>query len=774
MGVPGDFSDDACSITSKDGDNDQSKAPKEDEVVDIYKEEDAEKKAKKKDSDYTPPGTSTQPQIVDTDLIDDVNLMLNKVNKYTDMLVKALEDSKKKEERRKEKRKKKQAKESTTAKSDQAGPSAKKRKIQAKSDPKKKKSKVAPIKEGEDELINQNFYPGVPHDPEVFDMIDGKRYLNGELVHDEQPDYFCGGVMRDYQIVGFNWLKRMFDNAANGILADEMGLGKTIQCIAMIARLVKVNYPGPFLVCAPLSTIRNWFNEFKRFAPSCPALLYYGANENERKKLIQFFYRSPLQSKTTLITSYEVLMRDRALLSRNEWSYLIVDEGHRLKNPKCRLMAELKRMPLQTKLLLTGTPLQNNLTELWSLLNFMVPEIFSDISIFKSFFDFDKLSEHFGAQHESNFINILHKTLTPFLLRRTKKDVVLSLPNKREVMLYAPSSTDQIEWHSNLGEQCFAWKKKKTKGRKDAHLDLSLLDMKKEDRHGKKSQELPESDDFEYNMTPHNMLMHLRKSCNHPYLLKYPLLPGSDWLLIDEQIVEKSGKMILLDKMLPTLLSKGHKILLFSQMVKMLDILADYLNMRKIKFFRLDGSAKLDDRQSDIDAFNAPDCDTSIFLISTKAGGLGINLTAADTVIIYDSDWNPQNDLQAQDRCHRIGQTRPVVVYRLVLKDTVDEMMVERAQAKRCLSKIIISDKKFKGSIKDDLADNGDDTDIKTLVQNILKKNARDKKDGVVYNLDKKQLKQVVNRRWVMEAALDEPDTTADGNSNNKLYKFVE
>jgi len=717
---------------------------------------------------------------VDVSLVTEVSTMLHKVNEYTEKLLLVIDKNIKKREKKRRKRKQEAAKKKhvkTTHCSKEI--SSEKNNLKRKNENKPdcslplKKYKVPEVYRN---LLETKYYFGVSNDESPFNVVDGVKYLNGKQVHDDQPEYFVGGVMRDYQIVGYNWLKDMFDNGTNGILADEMGLGKTIQCIALIARLVKAGFPGPFLVCGPLSTISNWFEEFKRFAPSCPVMLYYGTPD-ERRQLLSTMKSSDIKKKTTVITSYEVLMNDSHILSRMTWTYLIVDEGHRLKNKKCKFLKELKRLNVESKLILTGTPLQNNLGELWSLLNFILPEIFSNDEIFQSFFDFDKLSEKFGSEGEHNLVSILHKTLAPFLLRRIKKDVVLSLPRKREMIVYAPSSSLQIQWHVELGKKCMAWKKEKTKitrqELKNSHLDLNLLNLKKSDRR-KTQVYIRNNNDFkeekERSVSFNNLIMQLRKSCNHPYLLEYPLQDDGYHYKIDNEIITTSGKMILLDKMLPSLLKSNHRILIFSQFVIMLDVIGDYLKLKNLEYFRLDGSTKQEKRHQSIHTFGKNS--VKLFLISTKAGGLGINLTSADTVIIYDSDWNPQNDLQAQDRCHRIGQEKPVVVYRFVLKDTVDEMLVDRAQKKRAFGQVVITDKKFKGKIRDDLnKDLKDDKEFESLLNQAFNKTEMDKKDGFEGQVDEEAVSRILDRKWVME----QPEVTeiADNINENSLYKFI-
>ncbi|XP_045424844.1 lymphoid-specific helicase isoform X5 [Lemur catta] len=408
------------------------------------------------------------------------------------------------------------------------------------------------------------------------------------------------------------------------------------------------------------------------------------------------------------------------------WKYLIVDEGHRIKNMKCRLIRELKRFNADNKLLLTGTPLQNNLSELWSLLNFLLPDVFDDLKSFESWFDITSLSETaediIAQEREQNVLHMLHQILTPFLLRRLKSDVALEVPPKREVVVYAPLSKKQEIFYTAIVNRTiasmFGSSEKETveasptgrpKRRTRKSINYSKIDDFPNELEKLISQIQPEVDresrtvvevnipiESEVDLKLQNIMMLLRKCCNHPYLIEYPIDPVTQEFKVDEELVTNSGKFLILDRMLPELKKRGHKVLLFSQMTRMLDILMDYCHHRNFNFSRLDGSMSYSEREKNMHNFNT-DPDVFIFLVSTRAGGLGINLTAADTVIIYDSDWNPQSDLQAQDRCHRIGQTKPVVVYRLVTANTIDQKIVERAAAKRKLEKLIIHKNHFKG-----------------------------------------------------------------------------
>ncbi|XP_044772493.1 lymphoid-specific helicase isoform X3 [Neomonachus schauinslandi] len=321
------------------------------------------------------------------------------------------------------------------------------------------------------------------------------------------------------------------------------------------------------------------------------------------------------------------------------------------------------------------------------------------------------------AMRDRNALQIL----TPFLLRRLKSDVTLEVPPKREVVVYAPLSKKQEIFYTAIVNRTianmFGCSEKETielsptgrpRRRTRKSINYSKIDDFPNELEKLISQMQPEVDreravvetnipiESEVNLKLQNIMMLLRKCCNHPYLIEYPIDPVTQEFKIDEELVTNSGKFLILDRMLPELKARGHKVLLFSQMTRMLDILMDYCHFRNFNFSRLDGSMSYSEREKNMHSFNT-DPDVFIFLVSTRAGGLGINLTAADTVIIYDSDWNPQSDLQAQDRCHRIGQTKPVVVYRLVTANTIDQKIVERAAAKRKLEKLIIHKNHFKG-----------------------------------------------------------------------------
>uniref|UniRef100_A0A8C2K4Y8 Helicase, lymphoid specific n=1 Tax=Cyprinus carpio TaxID=7962 RepID=A0A8C2K4Y8_CYPCA len=601
-------------------------------------------------------------------------------------------------------------------------------------------------------------------------MLDPERTVNGQPVPAQQPKLFTGGVMRWYQVEGIEWLRMLWENGINGILADEMGLGKTIQCIAHIAMMVEKKVLGPFLVVAPLSTLPNWISEFKRFTPEVSVLLYHGP-QKERMDLVKKIRQAqgPLKMCPVVVTSFEIAMRDRKLLQRFHWNYMIVDEGHRIKNLNCRLVQELKMLMTDNKLLLTGTPLQNNLSELWSLLNFLLPDVFDDLKSFESWFDISTITsdaENIVAnEREQNILHMLHQILTPFLLRRLKSDVTLEVPPKKEIVVYAPLTNKQEAFYMAIVNKTIAKLlgqekvtpvpltssgRPKRRTRKVVDYSESNTDsMKDLERYLEKVQKDMESQaspvvdvsmpvDAQVNLKLQNILMLLKRCCNHAYLIEYPLDPATGEFKIDEQLVEASGKFLILDRMLPALKKRGHKVLIFSQMTSILDILMDYCYLRGYEYSRLDGSMSYTDRD--------------------------------ENHTFYEFHFqNPQADLQAQDRCHRIGQTKPVMVYRLITANTIDEKILERASAKRKLEKMVIHKNKFKGS-KAELKQTKSCVDVNELVE-LLK--SRDY-DGAVKGtngkvISDKDLEILLDRSDLMNQAKKRVKREKDG-----VFKVIE
>ncbi|KRY33779.1 Lymphoid-specific helicase [Trichinella spiralis] len=509
------------------------------------------------------------------------------------------------------------------------------------------------------------------------------------------------GTLHGYQEEGIQDL-----NQVNSILADEMGLGKTVQCIAFLCHMISVGVKGPFLVIAPLSTIRNWTTEFKKFAPEIPVLLYYG-KRFERKKLQDKFTSACSVRKFTVspvvLTTYEILIRDKRIFMKTFWRYMIIDEGHRIKNSNSALSLILRKISSDGRLLLSGTPLQNNVAELWSLLNFIMPELFGELSWFEEYFNFEGLTSANVDTVEASkkeILEKLHNLLAPFILRRLKADVISNLPMKKEHTVFAPLCERQAKMYQ-LALDVFVDRANKANKKKSLNKPETSEISKKQRKTRKRMKIADDNDEMDkqllmsYISKKQHAMMCLRKVTNHPYLLSDKVIDDQINEANKQEVISSSGKMIVLDRLLEGLFKEGdHKVLIFTQFVEMIHILSFYCEYRNYKFCSLYGKMSFGERQDEVDRFTKGEA--SVFLISTRAGNLGLNLMAADTVILFDSDWNPQCDLQASDRCHRIGQTKPVLIYRLVAKGTIDEIMVDRAQSKRKLEKLVIASGKFK------------------------------------------------------------------------------
>ncbi|KAI9980429.1 hypothetical protein PInf_026375 [Phytophthora infestans] len=534
--------------------------------------------------------------------------------------------------------------------------------------------------------------------------------------------------LRDYQLTGVNWMLFNWYQKRNSMLADEMGLGKTVQTVMYINHLAVVERtPQPFIIVAPLSTLGHWQREFDSWT-NLNAVVYHGsAAAREVLQNYEFFMsedellrvdeltrkdnngkRAAPQPKRNcyrfdvLITTYEMASAtDLYKLAQINWQLMVVDEAHRLKNRNSKLSNILHtRFTYENMLLLTGTPLQNNVEELWVLLNFLDT---------KKFASKESFLESFGELTDSAQVERLHSELKPYLLRRMKEDVEKSLAPKEETIIEVELTVLQKQYYRAIYEK-----------------NTEFLS-----RGGRKGD------------TPSlmNVLMELRKCCNHPFLVKgveerevkrlakqANVSKEEIQRQISESLVDTSGKLVLLDKLLPRLKETGHRVLIFSQFKIMLDIIQDYLALRRYNCERIDGNITGNERQSAIDRFCREDSNSFIMLLSTRAGGVGINLTAADTVIIYDSDWNPQNDLQAQARCHRIGQKKSVKIYRLLTAKTYELHMFHKASLKLGLDQAVLggiksddSVAKLKGAAK---TPKTNDRMSKEEIENLLKHGA--------------------------------------------------
>ena len=512
--------------------------------------------------------------------------------------------------------------------------------------------------------------------------------------------------LRPYQVEGLKWLLHCWSHSQSAIIADEMGLGKTVQSIAFLHYLHhRCGVLGPFLIVAPLSTLPHWQRECERWS-DMRLLVYHGSQASRAVQAeYEFFYSpsSPGNNRNNsahgenkspsapVVTQFDVLLTtyEMALAGADDhlrgivWRVAVFDEAHRLKNRASRAAEVLGGFVTEHKVLLTGTPLQNNLEELWSLLHFLQPARFAS-------------HEHFllsyGNLKTQADVAKLQALLRPLMLRRLKEDVEKSIPVKEETIIEVELTSIQKRYYRAILEKNFTFLMQGASSKNTP----SLL----------------------------NAMMELRKCCIHPYLLA-----GAEERILQEStqqhqgsnrgkvsidpvevMIQASGKLVLLDKLLAKLRPSGHKVLIFSQMTKCLDLLVDYLRSRNYPWERIDGSVKASDRQAAIDRFcAAPDPDKKepssdddhhrsqaspfVFLLCTRAGGVGINLTAADTVIIFDSDWNPQNDLQAQARCHRIGQTKSVKIYRFLTRNTYEREMFDRAGLKLGLDRAVLGQK---------------------------------------------------------------------------------
>ncbi|XP_070077616.1 chromodomain-helicase-DNA-binding protein 7 isoform X6 [Equus przewalskii] len=479
-------------------------------------------------------------------------------------------------------------------------------------------------------------------------------------------EYKNNNKLREYQLEGVNWLLFNWYNMRNCILADEMGLGKTIQSITFLYEIYLKGIHGPFLVIAPLSTIPNWEREFRTWT-ELNVVVYHGSQASRRTiQLYEMYFKDP-QGRVikgsykfhAIITTFEMILTDCPELRNIPWRCVVIDEAHRLKNRNCKLLEGLKMMDLEHKVLLTGTPLQNTVEELFSLLHFLEPSRFPSETTFM---------QEFGDLKTEEQVQKLQAILKPMMLRRLKEDVEKNLAPKEETIIEVELTNIQKKYYRAILEKNFTFL---SKGGGQANVPNLL-----------------------------NTMMELRKCCNHPYLIN-----GAEEKILEEfkethnadspdfqlqAMIQAAGKLVLIDKLLPKLKAGGHRVLIFSQMVRCLDILEDYLIQRRYPYERIDGRVRGNLRQAAIDRFSKPDSDRFVFLLCTRAGGLGINLTAADTCIIFDSDWNPQNDLQAQARCHRIGQSKSVKIYRLITRNSYEREMFDKASLKLGLDKAVL------------------------------------------------------------------------------------
>ncbi|XP_063972294.1 SWI/SNF-related matrix-associated actin-dependent regulator of chromatin subfamily A containing DEAD/H box 1 homolog isoform X2 [Diachasmimorpha longicaudata] len=514
-------------------------------------------------------------------------------------------------------------------------------------------------------------------------------------------------TLAPYQMVGLNWLAVMHSQNVNGILADEMGLGKTVQIIAFLTYLKETSpspSDGPHLIVVPSSTMENWSNELSRWSPSLKVVQYYGS-QDERKCMRMGWRNGDLDDVDVLLTTYNLVSstpEERRLFRVLPIEYVIFDEAHMLKNMSTIRYENLVRINAKHRVLLTGTPLQNNLLELMSLLIFVMPSIFAGKqNDLKSLFAKNPKLQSEKEREELPFfeqeqVKNAKEIMRPFVLRRLKSEVLRDLPAKTEKIIKCPMIKKQKDLYQKFIREFSeeAGRSPEVNGvgmmmqlRKLANHPVLIRDYYDEDKVEVISKRLAKDSTYKQ---------------KNPQFIFEDLLWMSDYQIAEltrvhrclggfglpQEIIPESGKLKMLDELLPKLKTEDHRVLIFSQFTMILDYLEEYLTLRGHLFLRLDGQTPVVERQDLIDEFTN-DTEIFVFLLSTRAGGLGINLTAADTVIIHDIDFNPYNDKQAEDRCHRVGQTKPVNIIRLLSEGTIEEGMYEVAQQKLHLERQI-------------------------------------------------------------------------------------
>lgn len=484
------------------------------------------------------------------------------------------------------------------------------------------------------------------------------RNFEAELMLKQQPDMLVGGKLMSYQLEGLNWLYYQWHREQNAILADEMGLGKTVQIIGFLLTLKQAHGCWPFLVVVPNSTCANWRREIKQWAPSLRVVTYFGSSDARRlSKRYELFPGQDQDLRChVVVTSYDAAQDAdfKKVFRKVNWQALIVDEGQRLKNDKNVLYGSLSALKVPFKVLLTGTPLQNNPRELFNLLQFL------DTTI-----DAAQLEEEYTELTKEN-VRRLHEMLRPFFLRRTKAQVLTFLPAMAQIIVPVSLTVLQKKLYKSILAR-------------NPELLKAIF--------GGSKRALAKTERASLN----NILMQLRKCLCHPFVYNRDIEERNASTAVSHRnLVEASSKLQLLEIMLPKLQERGHRVLIFSQFLNMLDIVEDFLDGLGLFYQRLDGSMGSLQKQKRIDEFNAPNSRLFAFLLSTRAGGVGINLATADTVIILDPDFNPHQDIQALSRAHRIGQKSKVLVFQLTTRSTAEEKIMQIGKKKMALDHALI------------------------------------------------------------------------------------
>ncbi|CAD8141070.1 unnamed protein product [Paramecium pentaurelia] len=683
------------------------------------------------------------------------------------------------------------------------------------------------IDEIDEEIALENVQKVINDNRKQLQQFDGKKQENVQiqelkLDHNDQdrdfsliaPPSTFKGDLKEYQLKGLRWLDNLYDQGINGILADEMGLGKTIQAIALLSHISSFKQIwGPFLVIAPSSTLHNWQQEIKKFCPTLKVLPYWGQAQ-QRKTIRKYFQQKNFGSRESLfhivVTSYNLVVSDNKIFNRVRWQYMILDEAQAIKNINSQRWQILLSFNARNRLLLTGTPIQNTMGELWALLHFIMPRFFDSFDQFQEWFSKD-IEAHSQDQKTLNQHQLqrLHAILKPFMLRRLKKDVENEIGQKREVQIVCEMTSRQAVLYRNVKSKLSIkefFRMLDSKQKVDNLMNL-VMQFRKICNHPELFERKPYKspyvfqdkqnvevyqknpivqvtkrnpitfiipklvydnliEDMKCLFTAHYiytslkngestfsylLLKHLPfnlfeknvfdliellcqkkdsptlvnfsftkqllfyipqvqssiisfecRSQSFYYKIKQSLYNRQALSFIQESpasfilpnspesLIASSSKLLQLDKLLKELKQKQWRVLIFCQMTRMLDILEEYMLHKGYTYFRMDGQCQINDRRDMVNEFQQND-KIFAFLLSTRAGGLGITLTQADAVIFYDNDWNPTMDAQATDRAHRIGRTKDVYVYRLITKGTIEERIVKRAQQKQNVQSTVYS-----------------------------------------------------------------------------------
>ncbi|KAI4293178.1 chromatin-remodeling ATPase INO80 [Pancytospora philotis] len=591
-------------------------------------------------------------------------------------------------------------------------------------------------------------------------------------------------TLKSYQLKGLNWLVNLYNQGINGILADDMGLGKTVQAISLLGYLAEVeDVWGLFLVITPASTLHNWENEFAKFIPDFRVVVYYGSLQ-ERTEL-----RKRFKQAHVVVTSYQVAVSDESILRKIRWQYMLLDEAQAIKSISSQRWRTLLSFKARNRCLLTGTPIQNNMQELWSLLHFIMPTLFDSLSEFSEWF----LTEN-GL--DATQVDKLHTILKPFMLRRHKDDIKDEIGLKKMHSIHCQLSTRQRVLYNDIinPQRNFEFMLRGGSEQADNSNENTIMHLKKVCNHpdlfekpearsalclavdgggalaayrsdskryispatvgwaepgGRAAaarelvrlraydaravkRKLEPAPDIVRDLLALDVAQKRRRIANNAgrfvfYTEKVGPSPVCSNLALERRkvvapqlppvlprplrfydrmtfappintFIADSGKLVALDSLLAKLKAEGHRPLIYFQMTRMMDLFEEYLVKKEYSYLRLDGSCKVSARKELVHEWQTKDI--FAFILSTRAGGVGINLTAADTVIFYDSDWNPTVDQQAMDRVHRLGQTKEVAVYRLITKDSIEEKIMERAMQKDEMQKMVIKGNVFEGNYK--------------------------------------------------------------------------